>query len=93
MVSSELKEVLSVADRVVVLSNGKVTGNFLAEKPSEPACEVYYEINRDLKSSGFICGRVTMEGSFTNGWYPDLSEFEPLHNDADLKTDYIYFNG
>lgn len=28
MVSSELKEVMSVADRVVVLSNGKVTGSF-----------------------------------------------------------------
>ena len=28
MVSSELKEIMSVADRVVVLSNGKVTGRF-----------------------------------------------------------------
>ena len=35
MVSSELKEVLSVADRVVVLSNGKVTGNFCKEEMTE----------------------------------------------------------
>ncbi len=65
--------------------DGKVTGSFLAEDASASACEAYYEINRNLKSNGFICGRITMEGSFTNGWYPDLSEYAP----AKSKTDYV----
>lgn len=55
--------------------DGKVTGEFLYTPACEPATEVYYQINRDLPSQGFACGRVTMEGSFTQGWYPDLTEF------------------
>ncbi|MBR5533619.1 MAG: dihydrofolate reductase family protein [Ruminiclostridium sp.] len=55
--------------------DGKVTGDFLYTPACEPVTEVYYRINRDLPSQGFICGRVTMEGSFTQGWYPDLTEF------------------
>lgn len=69
--------------------DGKVTGNFLSEKSSAAACEIYYEINRNLKSNGFICGRVTMEGSFTGGYYPDLSEYEPVIYDHGFKMDYI----
>ena len=37
MISSELKEVISVADRVVVLSNGRVTGEFTKETMTEQA--------------------------------------------------------
>ena len=55
--------------------DGKVTGDFLYTPTCEPATEVYYQLNRDLPSQGFACGRVTMEGSFTQGWYPDLAEF------------------
>ena len=55
--------------------DGKVTGDFLYTPACEPATEVYYQLNRDLPSQGFACGRVTMEGSFTQGWYPDLTEF------------------
>ena len=69
--------------------DGKVTGNFLSEKASASACEIYYDINRSLKSNGFICGRVTMEGSFTGGYYPDLSEYEPVIHDHSFKMDYI----
>jgi len=60
--------------------DGKVTGEFLNRTECEEATEIYYEINRKLKekgSGGFICGRVTMESSFTGGWYPDLSKYEP----------------
>ena len=67
--------------------DGKVTGSFLAEKASADACEIYYEINRNVKSDGFICGRVTMEGSFTNGWYPDLSRYTPVHRKSDYTGD------
>ena len=55
--------------------DGKVTGDFLYTPACEPATEIYYQLNRDLPSQGFACGRVTMEGSFTQGWYPDLTEF------------------
>lgn len=54
----------------------KVTGDFLSRPEAEPATEVYYQINRDCKPDAFACGRVTMEGSFTQGWYPDLSAFQ-----------------
>lgn len=65
--------------------DGKVTGDFLFKEQYSEAIEEYYEINRKLKCDGFICGRVTMEGSFTQGWYPDLSDYEPVNR----RTDYI----
>ncbi len=70
---------------MVTSIDGKVTGNFLFKPECEKATEIYYGINRNLKSNGFICGRVTMEGSFTGGWYPDLSQYEPAKD----KTDFI----
>lgn len=32
-------------------------------------------MNREIPAEAFACGRVTMEESFTSGWYPDLSKF------------------
>lgn len=61
---------------MVTSIDGKVTGDFLYHPESEPATEVYYQINRDYKADAFACGRVTMEGSFTQGWYPDLTAFQ-----------------
>lgn len=61
---------------MVTSIDGKVTGDFLYRPESEPATEVYYQINRDYKADAFACGRVTMEGSFTQGWYPDLTAFQ-----------------
>lgn len=60
---------------MVTSLDGKVTGEFLSRDECKKACEIYYDINRNLKSNGFICGRVTMEGSFTGGYYPDLSGY------------------
>ena len=62
---------------MVTSIDGKVTGDFLSSTACEKACEIYYDINRNLKSNGFICGRVTMQSSFTGGYYPDLSAYEP----------------
>lgn len=59
----------------------KVTGDFLFRPQCERATEIYYDINRRVKSNGFICGRITMEGSFTGGYYPDLSEYKPVKPD------------
>lgn len=73
---------------MVTSVDGKVTGDFLADSACKKATEIYYHINREIESNGFICGRVTMEGSFTGGWYPDLSQYEPVHHDG-LKQDYM----
>ncbi len=58
--------------------DGKVTGEFLEMPETEPAIDVYYQINRDYHADAFACGRVTMEGSFTGGWKPDLTEFKEV---------------
>lgn len=58
--------------------DGKVTGNFLTNDGCQSATESYYQINRDFHADAFACGRVTMEGSFTGGWYPDLSPFQGI---------------
>ena len=67
----------------------KVTGKFLYEPQCEKATDLYYQINRDYKADGFACGRVTMEGSFTGGWYPDLSEFTPCYSPIDYLVDEV----
>ena len=74
---------------MVTSLDGKVTGEFLSNPASESACEIYYDINRKTKSNGFICGRITMEGSFTGGYFPDLSEYKPVEFPLGRKRDYI----
>lgn len=69
--------------------DGKVTGDFLFAPECSEATEQYYRLNRERMADGFICGRVTMEESFTNGWYPDLSAYKPVHHDEDIKMDFI----
>ena len=66
---------------MVMSIDGKVTGDFLSRPECESATDVYYELNRKYNqngANGFLCGRVTMEGSFTGGWYPDLSEYSSI---------------
>lgn len=72
---------------MVTSIDGKVTGEFLSCPECENATEIYYEINRNYKADGFICGRVTMESSFTGGWYPDLTKYEPIENKVDFIPD------
>ena len=74
---------------MVTSIDGKVTGDFLFQNECAEATDIYYRINRERKSDGFICGRVTMEGSFTGGFYPDLSQYNPVRHDLDIKMDYI----
>ncbi|MBQ9083147.1 MAG: dihydrofolate reductase family protein, partial [Clostridia bacterium] len=69
--------------------DGKVTGEHLSRANHSPASEVYYEYNRSLKADGFICGRVTMEGSFTGGWYPDLNRYPAVQHDPGSPADFI----
>lgn len=56
--------------------DGAVTGDFLAMPAAQAASEVYYQLNRELRGDAFACGRVTMEESFTHGFYPDMAVFE-----------------
>ena len=70
---------------MVTSIDGKVTGDFLFQNECAEATDIYYRINRERKADGFICGRVTMEGSFTEGWYPDLSQYKPVNK----KTDFL----
>ena len=74
---------------MVTSIDGKVTGDFLFQDECAEATDIYYRINRERKADGFICGRVTMEGSFTGGWYPDLSRYKPARHDMDMKMDFI----
>ena len=70
---------------MVMSIDGRVTGDFLFQKECLSATEIYYRLNREMKADGFICGRVTMEQSFTGGFYPDLSKYESV----DEKNDFI----
>lgn len=74
---------------MVTSIDGKVTGDFLFQPECVGATEIYYRLNRELRADGFICGRVTMEGSFTGGWYPDLSQYAPAQHGVCKKKDFI----
>lgn len=75
---------------MVTSIDGKVTGEFLSRPECEKATDIYYELNREYNkngANGFICGRVTMASSFTGGWYPDLTKYEPIENKNDIIPD------
>lgn len=61
---------------MVTSIDGKVTGKFLETEAGVKAAEHYYQIHRGFGADAFACGRLTMESSFTGGWYPDLSKYE-----------------
>ena len=67
--------------------DGKVTGEFLNRPNHAAVSELYYQINRDYHADAYACGRVTMEGSFTGGWYPDLSGLDPAYSPRDYLVD------
>jgi len=72
---------------MVTSIDGKVTGDFLFQAECAETTDLYYRINRERKTDGFICGRVTMEESFTGGFYPDLSQYEPVDQKRDFLVD------
>ncbi|MDR3565268.1 MAG: RibD family protein [Negativicutes bacterium] len=49
---------------MVTSLDGKVTGDFLGNNQYSGLIEAYYRIHREYGADGFLCGRVTMEGSF-----------------------------
>lgn len=69
--------------------DGKVTGDFLFRPECAEATEIYYKINRETVSNGFICGRVTMEQSFTGGHRPNLSPYGDRPYPAGKRADFV----
>ena len=55
--------------------NGKVTGSFLSSAECSEACEIYFNLHREYAADAFGCGSNTMEESFTEGYFPDLSQY------------------
>lgn len=76
----------NVICHMTVSRDGIATGPFLETPGGLRASRVYYEIHRRFKAGAYACGRVTMEGSFTGGFVPDLSSFEGIRIP---KEDYI----
>lgn len=73
--------------------DGKVTGTFLHTTSTISAQNAYYELHRSYNADGFVCGRVTMNESFTKGYYPDLSKYEETKSNDDYiaGVGYTYF--
>lgn len=55
---------------MVTSLDGKVTGDFLGKSEYSGLIEDYYRIHREYGADGFLCGRVTMEGSFPQPYVP-----------------------
>lgn len=61
---------------MLISIDGKITGGYMNTDVASALCEEYYRINREYKADAFACGRITMEGSFTQGVKPDLTPYE-----------------
>lgn len=61
---------------MLISVDGKITGDYMNTDTAGILCEEYYRINREYGADAFACGRVTMEGSFTQGVKPDLTPYE-----------------
>ena len=75
---------------MVTSIDGKITGKFLNGERGGELCEYYYKVHRQYKENGFqgfICGRVTMQGSFTGEQLPDLTYFS--EKDCGDYSDYV----
>lgn len=66
--------------------DGKIAGDFLENPQVLPLHEHYYSIHRNFKADAFLCGRVTMQGSFTGESLPDVSEW---HGQKYPRTDCV----
>lgn len=56
--------------------DGKINGSFLELESVQPVHDFYYQCHRQFKTDAFLCGRVTMQESFTGEALPDLSAWE-----------------
>ncbi len=63
---------------MVTSINSKITGDFLNTDTGKVATNEYYRIHREYSADAFVCGRITMEESFTKGYRPRLSAYKDL---------------
>ena len=56
--------------------DGKINGAFLEAESVQPVNEFYYQCHRQFKTDAFLCGRVTMQESFTGEELPDLTPWQ-----------------
>ncbi len=63
---------------MLVSIDNKITGDYMNTDIAQNLCEEYYRINREYRADAFCCGRITMEGSFTASYHPDLSKYENI---------------
>ena len=78
---------------MLVSLDGKITGDYMNTETAEALCGEYYRINRAYHADAFACGRITMEGSFTQGVKPDLAPYQGLsipHEDCVVKQHGYY---
>lgn len=78
---------------MLVSIDGKITGDYMSTETAGALCEEYYRINREYRADAFVCGRITMEGSFTQGVKPDLMQYKGLkmsHEDYVAKQHKYY---
>lgn len=66
--------------------DGKIAGDFLEQENTIKLSDEYYRIHREWNADAFLCGRVTMEKSFTHGHQVDLSQYQ---NQKVNRDDYI----
>ena len=71
---------------MVMSLDERVTGSFLGSEKGQIACEEYYRLHKEYNAQGFICGRVTMEESFTKGQAPELEKYKGVSVE---KGDYV----
>lgn len=68
--------------------DGKVAGDFLSSPASERLCNDYYRLHREFGADAFLCGRITMQGSFTGADSPDLLPYSECNI---TREDYVPF--
>lgn len=68
--------------------DGKVAGDFLLSPCSQALCDDYYRIHIEFKANAFLCGRTTMQGSFTGTECPDVSAYDDCNV---AREDYVPF--
>ena len=66
--------------------DGRITGPWMRNEGQREIEEYYYEVNRAYQAGAYMCGRVTMQGSFAGTDVPDTSPYQDLHFE---REDYI----
>ena len=56
--------------------DGKVTGNFLSSEKCTFFLNLYNKMNKEFKTDGIIYGKTTINESYTNDYFPDLTKIK-----------------